>query len=356
MYNKINREAKSIANNYGVSERVNCLTKSNAFISLKDHKPNFRSNPKCSLINPAKRGIGKISKYFLEQLNSKVRDLSSVNQWQETSTVINWFKSIKNKKKCIFMQFDIEEFYPSISKELLLKAITYAKNLVNISDEDINTIMHSRRSLLFNNTNTWIKKTGDADFDVTMDSFDGAELCELVCLYILHILGEKYRKHTIGLYRDDGLPCFRYTSGPKADRMRKDFIKIFKEDFDLSRTCETNLKAVNFLDVTLNLTTGKYQPYNKPDNNPLYINIISNHPPNIIKNLPNNISERINTLSADETTFNKSKDLYNNAFGEKGFKHKITFQKQSNTSPVTNNTKSRKRKIIWFNPPFSLNV
>ena len=111
-----------------------------------------------------------------------------------------------------------------------------------------------------------------------MGSFDGAELCELVRLYILHILGEKYGKHRIGLYRDDGLASFGYTSGPQADRIRKDFIKIFKEDFDLSITCETNLEAVNFLDVTLNLTTGKYQPYNKPDNNPLYINIFSSHP------------------------------------------------------------------------------
>ena len=41
---------------------------------------------------------------------------------------------------------------------------------------------------------------------------------------------------------------------------------------------------------------------------------------------------------------------------ESGFEHKITFQKQQNTSTVTNNTKNRKRKIIWFNPPFSLNV
>ena len=108
--------------------------------------------------------------------------------------------------------------------------------------------------------------------------------------------------------------------------------------------------------LTLNLTTGKYQPYNKPDNNPLYINIFSNHPPNIIKNLPGNISERINNLSGDETTFNKSKDLYNNALAKSGFEHKITFQKQQNTPTVTNNTINRKRKIIWFNPPFSLNV
>ena len=55
----------------------------------------------------------------------------------------------------------------------------------------INTIMHSRKSLLFNNTDIWIKKNGDSDFNVTMGSFDGAELCELVGLYILHILGEK---------------------------------------------------------------------------------------------------------------------------------------------------------------------
>ena len=55
-------------------------------------------------------------------------------------------------------------------------------------------------------------------------------------LYILHILGEKYRKHRKGLHRDDGLACFGYTSEPQADRIRKDFIKIFKEGFDLRIT------------------------------------------------------------------------------------------------------------------------
>ena len=58
------------------------------------------------------------------------------------------------------MQFDIEEFYPSVSNELLPKAMTYAKTLVNISDQEINTIMHSRKCLIFNNTDVWIKKNG----------------------------------------------------------------------------------------------------------------------------------------------------------------------------------------------------
>ena len=52
-------------------------------VQLKDHQQNFSSNPRCRLINPAKNEIGKIIKYFLERLNSKVRDLSSVNQWQK---------------------------------------------------------------------------------------------------------------------------------------------------------------------------------------------------------------------------------------------------------------------------------
>ena len=89
------------------------------------------------------------------------------------------------------MQFDIEKFYPSISKKLLLKAITYAKTLVNISDEEINTITHSRKYPLFSNTDIWIKKNEDPDFDVAMGIFDGAELSELVSLYNLHILCQK---------------------------------------------------------------------------------------------------------------------------------------------------------------------
>ena len=84
--------------------------------------------------------------------------------------------------------------------------------------------------------------------------------------------------------------------------------------------------------------------------------IISDHPPNIIKNLPGNVSKTINNLSADETTFNKPRDLYNNALAESELKHNITFQKQQNTSTVTNDTKNRKRNITWPNPPFSLNV
>lgn len=114
------------------------------------------------------------------------------------------------------MQLDIEALYPSISKELLLKASTYAKTLVNISDEEIDSIMYSKKSYIFNNTDVWLKKKRKPDIDIRKKSFDDAELYELVDLYILHILGKKYRKYRTGLYCVDGLCCLEYTSRQKS--------------------------------------------------------------------------------------------------------------------------------------------
>ena len=187
------------------------------------------------------------------------------------------------------MQYNIEECYPSISENLLKKAIDHAKSFANISSEEQETIMHCRKSCLFNDSVIWIKKDGNRDFDVTMCSFDGAEVCGLVGLCILFILSTSYGKDLNGLYRDDGLACFENINSPQADRIRKDFINIFRKEFQLNIVCEPNIKIVNFLDVTLDLTTGKYKPYNKPGDIPLYINVKSNRPPNIIKNLPENI-------------------------------------------------------------------
>ena len=70
------------------------------------------------------------------------------------------------------------------------------------------------KTLLFN-------KEGNKDFDVTMGSFDGTEICELVGLYILYILSTKYGRNHNGLYRNDELACFENVWDPKADRIRK---------------------------------------------------------------------------------------------------------------------------------------
>ena len=91
-------------------------------ITLKDNKENFNINPKCPLINSAKSEHGKVAKYIVENINKTVRQKLHCNQWRNTSNVIDWIQNITDKGNCIFIQFDIEEFYPSITKHLLLKA------------------------------------------------------------------------------------------------------------------------------------------------------------------------------------------------------------------------------------------
>ena len=139
-------------------------------------------------------------------------------------------------------------------------------------------------------------------FDVTMGSFDGAEVCELIGLFLLNNFSEKYGN--VGHYRDDGLVLLRNSSGPQSEGTRKDIRREFKKQ-GLNISISTNQKICNFLDVTLNLTDGTHYPYRKPNNETLYIETNSNHPPAIIKHLPAAIGRRISDISASKELFNK---------------------------------------------------
>ena len=197
-------------------------------------------------------------------------------------------------EKHSFALFDIDSFYPSITESLLSKTISFAKNYTTINDKDIDIIMHRRKSLLFDNETAWSKKNHSSLFDV---SFDGAEVCELIGLFLLNNLSEKYGKNNVGLYRDDGLVLLRNASGPQSEWTRKDITREFKKQ-GLNISISTNLKICNFLDVTLNLTDGTHYPYRKPNNETLYIDTNSNHPPTRIKHLPTAIGRRICDISS----------------------------------------------------------
>ena len=105
--------------------------------------------------------------------------------------MISWFKNIPNKPRSKFIKFDVVDFYPSISESLLEKAIEYAQTITDIRDNVIRTVMQARKSLLFDNSNVWVKED-NPNFDVTMGSYDGAEICELVGLYLLDILAKNF--------------------------------------------------------------------------------------------------------------------------------------------------------------------
>ena len=93
------------------------------FIRIKDHKPNFPNLVACRLLNPCKSEIGKISKVYLENINNSIRSSINLNQWRNSKTVIDWFKTIPHMKEFHFIKFDTVSFYPSISKNILNEAI-----------------------------------------------------------------------------------------------------------------------------------------------------------------------------------------------------------------------------------------
>ena len=138
-----------------------------------------------------------MSKFIIQAVNKKLRHKLNLNQWKNTEEVIDKFKSINDKQHCKFVIFDIEEFYPLIKESLLKQSLDLAEKYINVSSEDKAIVKHARKSLLFK-----IKKENGL-IDVTMGAYDGAEVCELVGIFILYQLSRKYNKNNIDLYRDD---------------------------------------------------------------------------------------------------------------------------------------------------------
>ena len=108
-----------------------------------------------------------------------------------------------------------------------------------------------------------------------MGSFDGNEICELLGLYIQSNLENIRPKINFGLYWDDGLILLRIFNGQQIDKKRKTIIKILR-DIGFSIDIQTNLKGVDFLDVSLNLQNDTCRPYKKPNDKLFYIHSSSN--------------------------------------------------------------------------------
>ena len=64
--------------------------------------------------------------------------------------MLKWYKGKADKKSLRFFKFDVESFYPSISANLLEKAINWARSLgVEIAPRDEKIIMAARRKISY---------------------------------------------------------------------------------------------------------------------------------------------------------------------------------------------------------------
>ena len=71
-------------------------------------------------------------------------------------------------------------------------------------------------------------------------------------------------------------------------------------------TIDVNMKRVDFLDVTLDLVSGLYMPYTKPYNVIMHVHNQSNHPPSVLKNIPDGVNKRLSDISANENICSKA--------------------------------------------------
>ena len=355
--NEINCEAKQLTNKLKIDDRVEITAQKNAYVTVKDHKPQFPNQIKCRLINPTKSNIGIISKQLLDRVNNDVRQKLKLRQLKNTNDALQWFTNLKNKGRLQFMQLDIVDFYPSISEALFLETIAFAEQHTHISDLDKQILLHARKSLLYHNGQAWTKKTGL--FDVTMGAFDGAQITDLVGLYILQKLATDMPRISFGLYRDDGLGVHGRITPSDMNKIKKDLHKLFNT-LGLKITLDTHLSKVDFLDVTLDLHSEQFKPYRKPNDTPLYIHKQSNHPKHIINNLPAAINKRLAQISSTEEIFNQSKPDYEQALRNSELPSSLQYPEPNQPNDEPNNNKkkrkNRNRRVIWYNPPFNLSV
>ena len=275
-FNEVLRKDKIIAKDLDIDDRVFATMPREAYGTYKDTKDNFRENPKMRVLNPCKPELGRVSKQLLEKIVDEVREKTGLLQWKNTVSCLQWFDKLQNKSECHFIQFDVVNFYGSISKQLLEQTINWASTITDISEKTKEIIFHCRRTFLFYQGEPYVKKN-TPDFDCPMGGFDSAEVCELVGLFILSKLSDLPAGITAAIYRDDGVVLSRLTKF-QTEAVKKKICDTFK-DLGLNITISANKKIIDFLDVNLNLNTGEYKQFRKEGGIPHYVHSQSNHPP-----------------------------------------------------------------------------
>ena len=74
-----------------------------------------------------------------------------------------------------------------------------------------------------------------------------------------------------------------------------------------------------------------------------------------MKNIPAAVNKRLSNISANEKIFNESVPPFQNALSKSGYSYKMKFEAKTTRKNVYTSKRNRKRNIIWFNPPWTLN-
>ena len=179
-----------------------------------------------------------------------------------------------------------------------------------------------------------------------MGSYSGAECCDIVGLFLLSRL--QHLPIKVGAYRDDFLSVCALTPF-QVEKVKQEVIEVFQQ-YGLKVKAKANARICNFLDITLDLSNEVHSPYMKPGTHLEYVHIHSNHPRHVTKHAVSETSKRLSLLSSTEEIFKAAKGPYEDALKRAGHKEPLSY----NPSPRPNQSgkRRRRRRTIWFNPPY----
>ena len=186
----------------------------------------------------------------------------------------------------------------------------------------------------------------------TNRAYDGAEICELVGCVLLYSINKIVDPGSHGLYHD-GLVIVDKSTLKKCDGIRKRLHWLFDE-FGFKLDIQTNREIADYLDVTLNLYNGTVSPFRKRNQDLRYVDRESNHPNQVFKYISKGIEHRLSNNSSNKEIFERSMQEYEEALKNGGYGIKLEYRDREKSN--THKRRNRPRKIIWFNPPYNMEV
>jgi len=117
------------------------------------------------------------------------------------------------------------------------------------------------------------------------------------------------------------------------------------KEMGLKIISKANVKVVEFLDVKLDLENETFRPFTKLSDRTKYVNVKSNHPPSILKNISLAVNRRISSISSSKEIFDEEVPRYQTALNNAGYNHKLEYQK-----PGEKTKRKRYRKSCGSTP------
>ena len=99
------------------------------------------------------------------------------------------------------------------------------------------------------------------------------------------------------------------------------------------------MKIVIFLDINMDLQRNIHKPYMKPNDQPIYVDVQSNHPKSIIQNIPLSVNKRLSMISSNKKVFDAAAPPYQEALRNSGHTFELNY-----TPTVISEKKKEKTK------------